>query len=244
MSPTSPPPAVTHRELGPRPPRDLRRDTPTVTATAVFLAVAATHLAAHLATAEELRRVTQWALMPALAIALAIASRPTRPRLIRLVLVALGLSWLGDLLPAFASGDAAFLLMVGPFLLAQVVFVVAFAPYVRGGVGRHPWAALPYLAVLGVLLTIVLPHTGALAAPVVVYGVVLTAMAVLALGVDRTTAVGAAIFLVSDALIALGRFAPGYDLAHHSLVVMVTYVLGQTLIALGVLLHVRRVPVD
>ena len=160
------------------------------------------------------------------------------------MLLALGLSWLGDTLPAVAPEGTGFLVMVGCFLLAQLAYVAAFAPYVRGGVGRHPWAVVPYAVVLVVLLAVLLPTAGSLAVPVVGYGLALTTTAVLALGVDRATAVGAAVFLVSDALIAVERFVEGYAMPHHGLVVMATYVLGQGLIALGVLLHVRRVPVD
>lgn len=240
MSPTVPPAAV---ELGPRPPRDLLRDRPTLVTLAVFLAVAATHLTAHVVDIDDLRRVSQWLLMPALALAFATAARPVTGRLTRLVLLALGLSWLGDLLPAFA-GDAAFLVMVGCFLLAQLAYVAAFAPYLRGGVGRHPWALIPYLLVLGGLLALLLPDAGSLAVPVAGYGVALTAMALLALGVDRLAAVGAVIFLISDALIAINRFVAAYSFAHHDLLVMATYIVGQGLVVLGVLLHVRRVPVD
>lgn len=241
MSSTPPPPAP---DLGPRPPRDLRRDAPALAAGAGFVIVAAVHLAAHVVEAETVRQVTQWLLMPALATFLAVAGRPVRDRLQRLVLVALGLSWLGDLLPALVPEGAAFLVMVGCFFLAQVTYVAAFLPYVHGGLGRHPWAAIPYLLVLAVMLALVLPGAGSLVVPVVLYGLSLTAMAVVALGVDRATAVGAAIFLVSDSLLSFDRFVDGYQLAHQGLAVMGTYIVGQGLIALGVMLHVRRVPVD
>lgn len=229
---------------GPRPPRDLRRDLPTIGATVVVLAVAATHLVAHVLAADTLRQSTQWLLMPALALFLAVAGRPVRDRLQRLVLLALGFSWLGDLLPSLVPDGAAFLVMIGCFFLAQVTYVVAFAPYVHGGLGRHPWAAVPYALVLTVMLVLVLPGAGALTVPLVLYGLVLVAMAVLALGVDRATAVGAAVFLVSDALIAVDRFVAGYRFDHQGITVMATYLLGQGLITLGVMLHVRRVPVD
>ena len=64
-------------------------------------------------------------------------------------LVALGFSWLGDLVPSLVGDDAAFLVMVGFFLLAQVAYVVAFAPDVRRSVvHRRPVLLLPYAAVL------------------------------------------------------------------------------------------------
>ena len=48
--------------------------------------------------------------------------------------------------------------------------------------------------------------------PVLVYGACLGTMAVLSTGVNQVTAVGGALFLVSDGLIALDAFAPGFDL--------------------------------
>ena len=45
--------------------------------------------------------------------------------------------------------------------------------------------------------------------PVLVYGACLGTMAVLSTGVNRLTAVGGALFLVSDGLIALDAFVAG-----------------------------------
>ncbi len=58
-----------------------------------FAALAFAHLAAQLAGAETVAKVTQWLVMPALAAA--VWSAIPRDRLVRLVLLALGFSWLG-----------------------------------------------------------------------------------------------------------------------------------------------------
>lgn len=200
------------------------------------------HLAAHLLGAETLADASQWFLMPVLAGCLWLATRRhtaddpgRRSQLVRLTLVALGFSWLGDTAPDLADGDTAFLVMVGFFLCAQVVYTIAFWPYRAGSVLRRPLALVPYGLALLALVVACAPSAGSLLVPVVVYGVCLVTMAVVATGVDRLAAVGGAVFLLSDALIALNAFAPWYDLPGHGFWVMLTYVVGQVLLVLGVL---------
>ncbi|GED11081.1 lysoplasmalogenase [Cellulosimicrobium cellulans] len=204
------------------------------------------HLAAQLAGASALADMSQWFLMPLLAGCLWLATRRTdgdgparRSRLVRLTLVALGFSWLGDTAPDLADGDAAFLVMVGFFLCAQVTYSLAFWPYRAGSVLRRPLALAPYLLAFLVLVAACAPGAGALLVPVVVYGACLVLMAVTATGVDRLAAVGGAVFLVSDALIALDAFAPWYALPAQGFWVMLTYVVGQMLLVLGVLRRER-----
>ncbi|TFF16842.1 lysoplasmalogenase [Cellulosimicrobium funkei] len=208
------------------------------------------HLAAHLLGAETLADASQWFLMPVLAGCLWLATRRhtaddpgRRSQLVRLTLVALGFSWLGDTAPDLADGDTAFLVMVGFFLCAQVVYTIAFWPYRAGSVLRRPLALVPYGLALLALVVACAPDAGSLLVPVVVYGVCLVTMAVVATGVDRLAAVGGAVFLLSDALIALNAFAPWYDLPGHGFWVMLTYVVGQVLLVLGVLRRERGLPV-
>ena len=73
--------------------------------------------------------------------------------------------------------------------------------------------------------------------PVLVYGACLGTMAVLSTGVNRVTAVGGALFLVSDGLIALDAFVPGFGLPVQGFWVMATYVAAQALLVAGVLLE-------
>ena len=56
------------------------------------------------------------------------------------------------------------------------------------------------------------------------------------LGVNLPTAIGGALFLVSDGLIALNAFAEGFDLPGQGFWVMATYLAAQSLIVVGVLL--------
>lgn len=186
-------------------------------------------------------RPTQVLLMPALALVLVAAVRRPRGRLLGLALIALVFSWLGDTAPAFASGDAAFLLMVGFFLVAQVVYVVAFWPYrAESFLYRRRALMLPYVGFVALLVWLCAPHTGGLLVPVLLYGLVLGLMAVLATGLNPWVAAGGALFLVSDGLIALRAFVPGLDLPQGGFWVMSTYIAAQTLIVLGILAHDRN----
>lgn len=210
-----------------------------VTYTAVLLV----HLVAQAADADGLAHVTQALLMPLLA-AYLLASRPAGaplPRLLRLVLWALGFSWLGDTLPGVLDGDGAFLAMVGCFLLAQVSYIRAFRPHAAESVLRRSrgWLAA-YGAVLVGLLAACLPAAGALAPAVVVYGGCLVSMAVLSTGVDRLAWAGGALFLVSDSLIALDAFDVA-TLPLHDVIVMATYGAGQLLLVRGALQRIGAV---
>lgn len=205
------------------------------TALAVYGVLAVVHVTAQLSSSGALAAATQVLLMPLLAVALVLLAG-TGPRLVRLTLVALGFSWLGDSVPRLLEDDPAFLAMVGLFLVAQVVYVTAFLPDRRRSVlrRRRAWLAA-YLLPVAALLAVTLPDAGPLAPAVVAYGGCLLAMALLATGVHPLVGVGGAVFAVSDALIALGAFGPG-DLASPvgSAAVMTTYTLAQLLIVLGV----------
>ena len=203
-------------------------------ALAVLGVVTGVHLLAQLFAPEgAVAGATQVLLMPALAAALVRGTRTPRPRVVRLVLVALFFSWLGDTLPRLASDDLGFLIMVGCFLLAQVSYAVAFWPMRGDSLLRRPVLVVPYALALVALVLLCRDGAGSLLGPVVVYGLALAAMAVLATGLGRVAGIGGAVFLVSDSLIALGAFTD-LDLPAHSFWVMLTYVVGQALLVAAV----------
>ncbi|GAA5512724.1 hypothetical protein Dcar01_01445 [Deinococcus carri] len=147
-------------------------------------------------------------------------------RVQRWMVLGLGLGALGDLLLEW-PGD-----LFVPGLLA---FLLAHLAYLRGfltGTRRPAWAGLlgaaAYgAALLGLLLT--RGHLGELRLPVLVYGAVITLMLWRALAVGGLAAWGAALFVLSDSLIALDRFLtplPARDLAVDGL-----YWLGQAWLA-------------
>lgn len=166
-------------------------------------------------------------LMPSLAW-YACSTGSVRRRPVILLLVALGFSWLGDL-------SAAVLLKIGFFLVAQIVYVVAFWPsWPRSLIARPPLALAYGLALTGVV-AVVAAAAGPLAVPVGVYGASLTVMALLATGMGRLTGLGGALFLVSDIVLAVELFVAPGAIPHALFVNMALYLPAQLLITLGVL---------
>ncbi|RYB95055.1 lysoplasmalogenase [Nocardioides oleivorans] len=201
---------------------------------AVLGAVALVHLVAQLVAPEgTVASLTQPLLMPALAAVLVAGTTAPRPPIVRLTLVALVFSWLGDTVPRFLDGDASFGAMIGCFLLAQVAYVVAFRRSLDQPLVTRPALTAPYFLACGVLIALCFEGAGALIVPVVVYGAAITAMAILSTGLGRVGGIGGAVFMLSDALIALHAFA-GLDLPAHSFWVMLTYVVGQTMLVVAV----------
>ncbi|MEB8326529.1 lysoplasmalogenase [Dietzia kunjamensis] len=142
---------------------------------------------------------------------------------------------MGDSLPKAVPGDARFLAMVGGFAVAQVLWIVAFTRVDRG---RSPIAwTLLLIAVATALLTVTVPEAGVLAPAVVVYGLLLLAVAWLAAGHGWIGGLGGALFVLSDGLIALGAFRPDLvDWPERDLLVMATYVAAQALLVAVILL--------
>ena len=180
---------------------------------------------------DEAARATKLLLMPALALAVLLTARPLRGAVPVLLLVAIGFSWGGDALLTF-PGDWWFVVGLASFLLAHVAYIVLFLRLPARG-RRLPAWTIAYAAWYVAFLALLAPHLGGLLAPVALYGLVLGVMAAIAGGLGGVIAVGGALFVVSDSVLALGRFLPGYEFAAHDLVVMSTYLAAQGLIALG-----------
>ncbi|MGH8445361.1 MAG: lysoplasmalogenase [Solimonas sp.] len=132
------------------------------------------------------------------------------------LLLALGLSLIGDIALMYEA-NAAFLTGLGSFLLAHLVFMLAFLHGVEGyAFPAWGWLFLVYGAALGTVL--VRRADQPLRIPVVIYALVLTGMALTALmrwqalgGVSGTYALlGAALFVLSDSALGIRKFAGRY----------------------------------
>ncbi|WP_110240865.1 lysoplasmalogenase [Nocardioides gilvus] len=205
-----------------------------------FFAVSAIHLAAKLVEQDELAAITKTLLMPALALVLVVGlGRDGRwPTWGRLAVVGVFFSWLGDL-ALIGEGDVFFLSGVGLFAVAQLAYAFTFraAGEATRTAGR-PWLLVPYVAWWLALVAFfvagegITPLLGALA----LYGILLGTMAWLANRISTATAIGAALFVLSDSLIALGGLG-GLELPLHGFWVMLTYLAAQWLIVRGLLLR-------
>ena len=183
-------------------------------------------------------QATKPLLMPALAIAVLLARFGRRfTSAVGLLLLAIGLSWLGDL-ALMVAGNLWFVLGLGSFLLAHVAYLVLFIRL--GGFGRPRAWSIVYAVWFIVFLVVLIPGLGSLVVPVVLYGLVLGAMATSATRVSGVVAAGAAVFVVSDTILALSRFLPDVVIPGHDVLTMLTYCLGQGIIAAGVLAAIGR----
>ena len=183
---------------------------------------------------------TKLGLMPLLAVAVLWGARgaPWRTPL-TLLAIALGFSWLGDgaatFFPFLDDELPAMLLCFG---VAHVLYIVLFWRFLA--VRRLPWWSAVYVVWWIVLLLVLWPYLGALAFAVAGYGIVLGGTAASSTRAHAAVAVGAAFFLCSDTLLAFTLFLPGALGAWATPAVMVTYTLGQGLIAAGALVSLGR----
>jgi uncharacterized membrane protein YhhN len=202
-----------------------------------FIIVSVVHLAALFVGWAWLATPSKWLLMPALLVAflgaqagMTPAPAPATPSLRVLGSIAILFSWAGDILIS-TPGDIGFFLGLGAFFCAHLAYLVLFLRQLKRR--RIPLAAL-LLVVWAVALVVVLaPHLGVLIVPVALYGLALGGATAASLGTGRLVAAGAVLFLVSDTVLSLKMFLPGFSLWQDDFLIMLSYLLGQGLIAYG-----------
>ena len=212
-------------------------------AVVLYAAFAAIHVIARFLE-HPLDAPTKLLLMPALAVGVVWASAGIRPRrrgVMALLLAAILFSWLGDgaatFFPMFEDELPMMLLCFG---LAHVGYVLLMW---RGrGIPRRkfPVWALIYAVAYAGLMVVLIPRAGGLAVPVAIYGLLLAGTAAMASRCGPVIAWGGFWFLVSDAILAFRIFVPEAMPAWTSGAVMLTYTLGQGLIAFGIVAATRR----
>jgi len=202
----------------------------------LVVVVGAAHLLAHYGN----RPVLAGALkaIPILALAAVTATADAPPAYAGLVTAGLLLSAVGDVCLAWPRG---FTMGLASFLLAHCCYLAAFA--LGATHGGMAWAWLLGIAIAaGGLLALLWPHLGRLRGPVLLYVAVIGAMAYTAArrGASPETPepsgvlalAGAIVFMTSDGVLAVDRFARRFHPAHA--LVMITYYAAQTLIAASV----------
>jgi uncharacterized membrane protein YhhN len=191
------------------------------------------------AVALEDRRTETWAkplvLSSLLVVAVVLGATSSTAGIWLLVALVFGLlgdvALLSDSLPRFRAGVAA-------FLVGHLAYLACFAS-LGLPMPAWSWAGLAVLAAALFATRGVVPATHrlegrALSVPVAVYSVVIGAMLLCAwfTGVPLV-ALGASVFVISDAVLSIDRFVR--PIPHARLILMVTYHVGQALIVAGVL---------
>ncbi|RZI78850.1 MAG: lysoplasmalogenase [Microbacterium sp.] len=168
------------------------------------------------------------------------AREPAPRRVIVLLVAAIAFSWFGDgasfFFPMFDDELPAMLLCFG---VAHLLYIWLFVrPLARR---RVPIWTLAYAVWWGVMIAVLWTHLGALLVPVMVYGLVLGGTAVAATRGGAITAIGGAFFLASDTILAFRLFLPGGSESLAGPWIMLTYTIGQGLLAYGIMrLHPDR----
>lgn len=205
---------------------------------APYAVVSVIHIAALAAGAEAIAGPTKLLLMPLLAAAVFWGGRGSRwGTVYTLLFVAIALSWLGDGAGTLFPTAPTVPMMLLFFGLAHACYIWIFWRIIP--VQRVPkWAVVYVLWWVG-LLVFLGPDLGALYLPVALYGLLLAGTAIAASRCHPLVAAGGAFFFASDAVLAFRLFRPDAMPDWTSPLVMLTYCLGQGLIAAGVIIADR-----
>ena len=190
-------------------------------ARAAFLAAAGADIALAATGRDPWRRLTKPLLMPTLML----GRRRSTQR-------ALALGGVGDV-ALLGESPQAFTAGLTAFLVGHLAWIEALRQRPSTGlVRRRPVRALPYVAAWAGLNAYLWPRTGRDRYPVLAYSTVLAAMALTALDTGvPTTAAGGALFMTSDTLLALKRFA-GVEVPGGEALVTASYAAAQGLLAI------------
>jgi len=189
-------------------------------ATLAFVVIAAADVVLAGGRRDRLRWLTKPLLMPALMVG---RDRPTQR--------ALALGAMGDV-ALLGGGDAAFTAGLASFLAGHVAWIIALRQRPGGGRLRsRPALAAPHLAAFSGLNAYLWGRTGKDRIAIAAYSTALLAMSLVAMDSGSPqAAAGGALFLVSDALLALEKFG-GLELPANESLVMATYATAQALLA-------------
>ena len=163
-----------------------------------------------------------------------------------ILLAALALSWLGDVILLFTDlGEIYFILGLVCFLTAHIVYCILFNKQKRIRKRQNKTififgSILIAIYLIGMVATL-MPYLGDLEIPVSIYASVISIMLLFAFNGflvwekpgNQFVFIGALFFVISDSILAVNKFyAP---IPKSSFFIMLTYLLAQYLIVVGVL---------
>lgn len=195
-----------------------------------------------------LQYISKPLLMPVLALYFLSCANAVKSDLKKWILLALFFSWAGDVLLIFQDRMTDFFLFgLSAFLLAHVFYILLFHNIrSKEGIKGNFMLLVPVAAYYGGLIMLLSPHLGDMRMPVIIYGLVISFMLVLALHMPysrnkkagQLLAAGAALFVLSDSLLAINKFYQAFSFAN--IAVMLTYGIAQYLIVKGACLYIRK----
>lgn len=182
-------------------------------------------------------------LMPLLALYFLASYNYKLDRRLLMVALALLLSCVGDV-SLMGQGTARFITGLSSFLFAHIVYILIFirSEESQSFSFRMSWKLiLPMLTYILALMAFLLPGSGPMKVPVMIYGFTILMMwytAALRFGIrspyqNWQVIIGATLFVLSDSMIGLNRFYAA--LPQSGFLIMATYIGGQFLIVNGLL---------
>jgi uncharacterized membrane protein YhhN len=167
----------------------------------------------------------------------------------RLIMTGLFFSWLGDVTLQFANNDVPtaispdllFMGGLGSFLITQLIFLVSFSLPKGKNLIFSGKIYQAFLVVLfgAIMLYFLYRSLGDMKVPVISYMVIILLMLLAALNRSGKVnglsyilvVIGALLFVISDSMIAINKFHMKFNFA--GVMIMITYVIAQYLIAIG-----------
>ncbi len=159
-----------------------------------------------------------------------------------LIIIALVFSWLGDVtLQLTQFRESYFMIGVGCFLIAQLLYALAFftTPGKNTLLFRKVYLIIPVILYGLGILWLLNDSLGDMRLPVTLYTVVIMTMLLAAINREKKVnrqsfllvLAGAIIFVVSDSILAINKFAQPFELGR--IASMTSYITAQYLIAVG-----------
>lgn len=205
----------------------------------IFLMVVVTELLAQIFGWGTIHMVAKPILMPSLA-AFFFFSVEQKNKLAFLVIIALLLSWLGDVMLLFQDlSPIYFMIGLASFLLAHISYILIFKNSSDGFKPKIFTYATGFLLIIYGILLLLLMWSGLsdLVIPVAIYTAVIMTMGITALFRKASGAslvlIGAMLFIASDSLLALNKFYQAFEAAGFW--VILTYILAQYFIVIGMI---------
>ena len=189
-----------------------------------------------------LHYISKPSIVVSLIILLIVSRKKLESSTFKMTLFALIFSLAGDVLLQFVEQNSNYFLGgLVAFLLAHVMYVLIFLDK-RGTKKPSPLHIIGLTIFTAVMSYILLPHLGDMQMAVMAYMFIILLMMVTALmrqDVNRNSYLfvvrGALLFLISDAILAINKFA--YEIPYAGIFIMLTYAFAQYFILRGILLQ-------
>ena len=187
--------------------------------------------------------------MPLLIVYFIFNTRPYSSPLKKWIVLALVLSWAGDVLLMFESMSPDFFIPgLVAFLIAHIFYILFYESIIRHeNLKKNYWWFIPVLIYYVSIIYILSPHLGDMKVPVCIYGIVISYMLIQAFQtavIKNPVAAGlmiagSVLFITSDSLLAINKFHGSFEYA--GIAIMLTYGIAQLLITLGAVRYISSI---